>query len=635
MLIYYEPGCEVEPMAPAGPSSRQEKVVNKPTITPVFAALLLAVILFTIVNATDQQSQPRPDSIKSDIVSISLQQQYETLRPGQNSAVAIRFALKENWHFYASAETAPGQMNLKIKTKAEGLNFQEPVFPASEEYYDKATKKNLEVFSGAFTVYMPFKTPTAEQQKLQNDIAIDIEGAVCSDIMCRLENFSLGTKVKIDPAAPMGEARFVLPERKEQKVSEAKKAVKAKASYSAPIALPLAFVAGLALNIMPCVWPILPIIIIRILNQAKENKKRAIGLGLSFCLGILLFFAALAALNIILRLGYGTVFQWGDHFRNPTFIIGTVVLLVVLSLFLFGVFSIGVPAGLTEKAGGGRGYSGSVGMGFLAALLSTPCSFAILAAAFAWAQGQPLGLSTIAIMLIGVGMAAPYAILTSMPKLLSRLPKPGRWMELFKQGMGFILLIIAVKLFSSVPTERNINVLYYAVILGFCVWMWGGWVSFATKAAKKWSVRCLAVIIAVGSAFLFLPAPRAELIAWQEYNPTNIETSVSQGRPVLIKFTADWCTSCVVVEKTVYSRREIAELVKRKGLLTVKADTTLAESVATQDLKNIYNEPGVPVSLLLIPDRTEPVKLHGILIGAKLKELLETLPDKETSSKVD
>jgi thiol:disulfide interchange protein DsbD len=158
--------------------------------------------------------------------------------------------------------------------------------------------------------------------------------------------------------------------------------------------------------------------------------------------------------------------------------------------------------------------------------------------------------------------------------------------------------------------------------------MWGGWVNYSTEATKKWLVRLAAVIIAVVCAFWFLPAQKANLIDWQEYKPDEIESAVSTGRPVLIKFTADWCTSCAVVDKTVYSRREIAELIKQKGVLTVKGDTTLADSTATRDLKNIYHEPGIPVSLLFMPGRAEPVRLHGILIGAKLKELLETLPDK-------
>ncbi len=605
--------------------------MKKPKVKITVAVFLLSFFLAQAANAADQQPQPRPESIKIDIVSISIQQQYEVLRPGQSSALAIRFVLKEDWHFYASAKTAPGQMNLKIRTEAEGLNFQEPIFPAGEEYYDKATKKTLEVSSGTFTVYMPFKASETDRKKLQRDIAIDIEGAVCSDIMCRLENFSLGTKVKIDPAAPMSEARFVLPAR-----TEPKKTTAAEASYSALIALPLAFVAGLSLNIMPCVWPILPIIIMRLISQSKESKKKAIGLGLSFCLGILLFFAALAALNIILRLGYGTIFQWGDYFRYPAFIGGMALLMVVLALFMFGMFTVIVPSSISSKSGYGQGYLGATGTGFLAAILSTPCSFAILAAAFAWAQAQPLLLATVSIMVIGLGMALPYAILTSMPGLLKRLPKPGKWMELFKQAVGFILLGIAVWLITVLPQARRADVLYFALVLSFCVWMWSGWVSYNTKLSRKLVIRLIAVVLVLLAGLMFLAGsvPSAGPIHWQPYDADLIESAIAEQRAVLIKFTADWCLSCNVVEKTVYSRQEIIRLINQKNVLAIKADTTTKQMPATEALKNIYNEPGVPVSILLLSDQREPARWRGKAFADELKELLETLPYIDTGSKL-
>jgi thiol:disulfide interchange protein len=601
--------------------------MKKPNAQIAKSVFVLAFFLAQAANAADRQSQHRPESAKIDIVSISVQQQYEAIRPGQSSALAIRFALKENWHFYASAKTAPGQMNLKIRTDAEGLNFEQPGFPASEKYYDKATKANLEVFSGTFTVYVPFKTSTAEQQKIQRDVTIDIEGAVCSDVMCRLESFSLGTKVKIDPDAPMSEARFVLPAR-----TEPEKTTAAEAPYSAPIALPLAFVAGLSLNIMPCVWPILPIIIMRLIGQSKENKKKAITLGLTFCLGILSFFAALAALNIILRLGYGTIFQWGDYFRYPAFIGGMALLMVVLALFMFGMFTVVVPSSISSKSGSGQGYLGAIGTGFLAAVLSTPCSFAILAAAFAWAQAQPLTLATVAIMVIGLGMALPYAILTSMPGLLKRLPKPGRWMELFKQAVGFILLGIAVWLITVLPQPRRADVLYFALVLSFCVWMWSGWVSYNTKLSHKMVIRLIAVVLVLlaGLMFLIETASSAAPINWQPYDADLIESAKARQHAVLIKFTADWCLSCNVVEKTVYSQQEIIRLIDQKNVLAIKADTTTKQLPATQALKNIYNEPGVPVSILLLPGR-EPVRWRGKAFADELKQLLEALPHIDSS----
>jgi len=206
----------------------------------------------------------------------------------------------------------------------------------------------------------------------------------------------------------------------------------------------------------------------------------------------------------------------------------------VLAQFCFGVFTIGVPSSIAGKSSLGKGYSGAVGMGFVAAILSTPCSFAILAAAFAWAQAQPLLLATVAIMVIGVGMAVPYAILTSMPGLLKRLPKAGRWMELFKQAIGFVLLVIAVKLIGALPEVRRMGVLYFAVVLGFCVWMWGGWVSYDTKLSRKWLVRIIAMALAVAAGWSFLRAPAKGLIGWQGYHANFIEAGRIEGRPVFL-----------------------------------------------------------------------------------------------------
>lgn len=586
------------------------------------AVCTLSLALIFSINVS---AEPVSETIKADVVTISVEQQHTAVQPGGKSALAVHFELQKDWHFYASAKTAPGSMNLKIKPSSENhINFSKPIFPKSHSYFDKSSGKKLEVFSDKFTVFLPFsadKSDLAGSKPINIDISVGIEGAVCSDIQCRVPNFDgLGTKIKISNDAIMSKIKFAVPKATQKAETDI--------SLSTLLALALAFWAGLSLNIMPCVWPVLPIIVMRIVEQAKQSKGKSVVMGLAFCLGILLFFACLAGANIILQLFYGTVLQWGDQFRNPGFIIGMVLLLVVLALFMFGIFTIIVPSGLSSKASSGKGYTGAVGMGFLAAILSTPCSFAILAAAFAWAQAQPLPLATLAIMIIGVGMAIPYAILTSMPGLLKGIPKPGRWMELFKQAIGFVLLIIAVKLISAVPQVQRMNVLYFAVLLGFCIWMWGSWVDYNTKPIKKWIIRILAIALIVAAGWSFLPAPAEELIDWHKYDANSIDAALADKRPVLIKFTADWCLSCQVVEKTVYSRKDIAELIKKENVLVIKADTTAKDYPATLALKNIYNEPGVPVSILFVPGGKEQIRWRGMTFGDELKSQLEKLPDK-------
>lgn len=583
----------------------------------VFA--VISLMLCSLGFAVGGQETAEPGRIQyGDFVEIVSQQQYAAVRPGSKSAIAIHFDLNKNWHFYADGKTAPGQMNLKIRPLGEGVSFSEPMFPPSETYFDKSSGQRLEVYSHKFTVFVPFEVEqVVADEEVTIDIKIGIEGAMCSANQCQSPSFGhLASKIKVRPDAAMDKAAFEVP------------AFVTSPGQSTPVlfALLLAFVAGLALNIMPCVWPMIPIVVMRLLNQADKSRARSVGLGLAFCGGILLFFVGFAVVNIVLRAGFDVVFQWGDHYRNPAFVMAMVLLMVVLAMFMFGVFNVAVPAFVTSKAKPGKGYLGSVGMGFLAAILATPCSFAILTAAFAWAQTQPLSLSTLAIILIGVGMAAPYAILTSIPFLLQRLPKPGRWTEMFKQGLGFVMLIVAVKLLEALPEHLKMGTLYCAAVLGFCVWMWGAWVSYEMSSMRRRAIRLIAIAVAAGAVLWFLPEKQG-LIEWQSYDAAMVSRATKNQKPVLLEFMADWCFSCKVVEKTVYNRENIAALIENKGVLAVRADTTSKDYPATIDLRDIYREPAVPVSILLIPGRAELVRLRGVLIGKKLKEELEKLPD--------
>jgi thiol:disulfide interchange protein DsbD len=202
-------------------------------------------------------------------------------------------------------------------------------------------------------------------------------------------------------------------------------------------------------------------------------------------------------------------------------------------------------------------------------------------------------------------------------------------MELFKQAVGFILLLIAVKLIAALPEARRTSVLYFSVVLAFCVWMASSWVSYNTKPARKWLIRSVAVVLAVLAGWIFLPAPAAELIQWQSYDAAAIETAKAESRPVLVKFTADWCFNCEVIEKVVFGRKDIADLIEEKDVLAIKADTTLENYPAALDLKNKYKEPGVPVTMLYIPGEPKPARFNEIFFAKQLKGLLEKLPSKE------
>ena len=566
-----------------------------------------------------------PDANSVNILFAEYEQEYskiyvEPARLDTQFGIAAIFEGTKDLHYYANPETAPAAQNiLTIKADSNDFSFDKLIFPHSQTFIDPFGSK-VDVYAGNFTVFIPIISSESSENKT-SVINVTISGQVCTSQTCLLP-ITKSLQIETNWSTRETWPKVVLEntQNSEQKVGTT-------TSRSIWLALGMAFLAGLTLNIMPCVWPVLPLIVMRIVNQAKKSRSVSVALGLSFCVGVLLFFAILAGANIALQLIYGTVLQWGDQFRNPVFVSIMALILVLLSLFMFGVFSFSVPSVISNRQSAGKGYLSAVGMGLLAAVLSTPCSFGILAAAFAWAQSQPLGKSTLGIMFIGLGMALPYFILTTVPGLLNRLPKPGRWMELFKQGVGFILLIIAVKLIIALPEARTHGVLYFAVVLSFCAWMWGTWIDFNTKPVKKWLVRIFAIALASIAGWTFLSTEKTNLINWQGYDAAAIKNAIDANQPVLIKFTADWCFSCQVVEKTVYSRKDIAELIKRKNVLAIKADTTEQHFPATIALKEIFNEPGVPVSMLLLPGANPPIVWRGIIFANDLKKHLELLPD--------
>ncbi len=594
-----------------------------------FPGKLWIIILSVAAFYACGQVRADPNSVitstdASSVVLASIDEQHsaahiEPARMNLQFGIAVIFDGTGDLHYYAKSETAPApKYKLTVKAASDDFTFGEPNLPDWKIFTDPAGNQ-VEVYVGNFDIFIPIIISDFPEN-LISEVDVTISGLACTSMTC-LSPFEKTLQTKIDWSKRQSWTNISF----EKSAAVSENVVKAAPAQPIWFALGLAFLAGLALNIMPCVWPVLPLIVMRIVSRSKKSRSVSIALGLSFCIGILLFFAILAGANIALQMIYGTVLQWGDQFRNPVFVSVMALLLVLLSLFMFGVFTITVPSVISSRHSSDKGYFSAIGMGLLAAVLSTPCSFGILAAAFAWAQSQPLKLATIGIMSIGLGMALPYFILTSIPGLLSSLPKPGRWMELFKEGVGFILLIIAVKLIIALPEARTSGVLYFAVVLSFCAWMWGTWITYNTKPFKKWLVRITALALASIAGWTFLSPAANELIDWQSYDATAIQKAIDNDRPVLVDFTADWCFSCQLVEKTVYSRKDIADLIKQKNILAIKADTTEKDFPATKALQQVFNEPGVPVTILLIPGSNTPIKFPGILFADKLKQQLEQL----------
>jgi len=554
-----------------------------------------------------------------------------SIRPARmddTPGLAIVFQGTDDLHFYASEDTAPAPgMQLKVEATSVSLRFGQAVFPRWKTFNDPAIGQ-IQVYVGNFTVFVPIQPQSLAAAGGQAVVRVRVTGIACTSQLC-LPPFEKTLTATID----LSDVKSWRPMSLDTGAATPgpRPPVTQRPPSGTGIYYLLAIGAGLSINIMPCVLPVLPLIMLRLVEQSKHSSRRRISSGIAFCAGIIIFFAAFAIVSAIVNLMTGAVLDLNSLFRYPSAVIVLFLAIVFFGLAMLDIVTLSLPSSIAGKQAAVYDLTGSAGMGFFAALLSTPCSGALLGFVLVWAQTQPLSVSSTAIVLMGVGMALPYAVIVLVPSLLNRIPRPGYWMDIFKKSTGFLLFFIAVKLtLAALPKDRLLNVLIYGIIFSFCVWMWGKWMGFSTPAPRKWTIRAAALVIAVAAGFWLLPAPAHSAqgaVDWQPYDAAVVQKAVSQDRPVLLKFTADWCTNCKIVERRVYHDPEVAKLIEQKNVLAIKADTTLIDYPATRDLQQVYGEAGnVPVTIVILPDGSRE-KLRGIFDKQELIKILNRMPE--------
>lgn len=306
-----------------------------------------------------------------------------------------------------------------------------------------------------------------------------------------------------------------------------------------PVAvLGLAFLAGLILNIMPCVLPVIGLKIMSFVQQAGENPRRIFMLNFVFVLGLLTVFMVLATLAVVFGLG------WGHLFRSLTFKIVMVGIVFAFGLSFLGVWEIPLPGfvggGAAGKAAQKEGYSGAFVKGILTTILATPCSGPLLIPAVTWAIAQPAWLTYLAFFFLGLGMASPYLLIGAFPKLVGFLPKPGAWMETFKQLMGFTLLATGIFLINAIEYKYLTPTLVLMLIVGIGCW-WVGRIPYGSPLSKSLMGYAQAsVLILLGVYFSYkVLIPQHEL-EWVPFSNVAVEDELAEGNIVFVDFTADW-----------------------------------------------------------------------------------------------
>lgn len=391
----------------------------------------------------------------------------------------------------------------------------------------------------------------------------------------------------------------------------------------------LALAGGLILNLMPCVFPVLGLKIMHFVGKSGSDKKKIARHGFVFGAGVLISFWILAGVLAVLRSG-GEQLGWGFQLQEPGFVYGMILLMLVFGLSMSGVFEFGVGAtsvggSLTEKSG----YAGSFFSGVLAVIIATPCAAPFLAPALGSALTLPLVPSFALFTAIAVGLAAPYVILSCVPALLKFLPKPGAWMETFKQAMAFLLYAPALYfvwvLMGQVEdafVQRDLLISLSLVALA--CWIYGKWATpwrsrFARVTGTLVSLALFAGTVIYAGSLLY--GKKSD--DWVAWSPELQEKALSDGKIVYIDFTARWCATCQV-NKRVYDDPELKKELSDAGVVKMRADWTNKNETIAAELEK-YGRAAVPVNVFL-KEGEEPVILGELFSGpgtvsAGLKEI--------------
>jgi thiol:disulfide interchange protein len=380
------------------------------------------------------------------------------------------------------------------------------------------------------------------------------------------------------------------------------------------LTLGFALLGGLILNLMPCVFPVLAIKAVSVLESRRGDAAAERRHALAYTAGVVLSCVAVAAAILLLRAG-GQQLGWGFQLQAPAFVGVLAYVMLALGLSLSGLVQFGTRLmGVGQQLAEQGGYGGSFFTGVLAVIVASPCTAPFMGTALGFALTQPVPVAVLVFATLGLGLALPFLLLGFFPALGAWLPKPGRWMETFKQLMAFPLYLTAVWLLwvlgRQAGTDAVALVLCGLVLLAFALWLWS-----EPGAARG----ALALVAALG-AFALLAHPaiavraaRAEAapVTGEAWSAARVAELRAQGRIVFVNFTADWCITCKVNEKVVFASAEVRRVLAERNVAWLTADWTTPDPAISAELAR-HGRSGVPLYLLYGP-QPEPEILPQVL----------------------
>ncbi len=410
--------------------------------------------------------------------------------------------------------------------------------------------------------------------------------------------------------------------------------------YTIWLALGGAFLGGILLNLMPCVFPVLSLKVLSFVEKAGEESWKVRLHGLLFTLGVVLSMWALALALFAVKQTTGQSINWGQQMSYPTFVGVVIIILFLFGLNMAGVFEFGTK--LTSVGGTTKTkneYTGTILSGVLTTVIATPCSGPFLGAAMSYTLSQPLFIALVLFTVFALGISFPYLLLSFFPALTSKLPRPGAWMETLKVILSFGMFAAAaffMQTFAALTGGAGLSFLIMAlVVIGLAAYFYGHWslphLSKKVRFGLGFGLSLLVLVIGLGMSWqaatkykapLLAEAKETKGITWLDWRPGIVEYLRGKGYHVWVDYTAVWCATCQVNKKVVFGNEDFVSSLDKSKLIFVKADMTNHDSVITTDLARAERV-AIPVNIVYAPDTGKtPILLENLITVDDAKEAL-------------
>ncbi|CAL1151126.1 unnamed protein product [Cladocopium goreaui] len=573
--------------------------------------------------ADDGFDFPDPESAAESAVSaspgsdlVALSARYAVADGEAPAMIEVTARIARNHYVYSTTQAAGGPLPTSIKVDpASGVRvigpWQADVAPTVDYWPDAYGDLPLEEHHGTVRWRAPIEVAPGAVPASAS-VAGTVDTSVCGGVgdaksCVPLDGLAFEATLVAPGSIPPPSAAPIAPAAEPLEVSEL-----------LPL-LGLALIGGLILNLMPCVLPVIGLKVLSFAEQAGHDRGKVLALNLAYVAGLMSVFLLLAGLASLAGLGLASEsLGWGELYTITEFKVGVTALVFAMALSFLGVWEIPIPgfagAGKANDLQAEEGFSGAFFKGVFTTVLATPCSGPFLFPVFSATLTTPPAITFLIFAFVGLGMASPYLLIGLFPSLITWLPKPGPWMETFKQLMGFVLLGTVVYLITTITYESRTAVLITLVAIGFACW-WIGRTPLTAPASTRTTawVGGTATAVATGLLAFTLLGPSDHTLPWSPYSQSALKVAKAEGKTVLVDFTADWCLTCKLNLKRAINTERVQSVVEANDVATLLADWTDKNAEIKQALIALGSR-SIPLLAIYPADRPdEPILLPDVI----------------------